>query len=113
MPAIPQNTSAQKHYLYKKGTYTSKYSYNHVLKIWVFGLTRVRLEIVICVNTIYGYHYRALTQLMYQTFENPLEDEPRVEPLFVEVWSEIVTDIVLGFKTSEEKSKIDLQPAEI
>ena len=42
------------------------------------GLTQVRLEIVIGVNTIYGYHYQALIQLRYQRFENRLEDEPRV-----------------------------------
>ena len=39
---------------------------------------RVRLEIVIRVNTIYGYHNRASTQLRYQRFENCLEVEPRV-----------------------------------
>ena len=40
--------------------------------------TQVRLENVIRVNTIYGYHYRALNRLRYQRFENRLEDEPRV-----------------------------------
>ena len=44
--------------------------YTKKVKIWVFGLTQVRLEIVICVNTIYGYHYRASTRLRYQRFEN-------------------------------------------
>ena len=48
------------------------------VKIWVFGLTQVRLEIVILVNTIYGYHYQASTWLRYQRFENSLEVEPRV-----------------------------------
>ena len=47
------------------------------VKIWVFGLTRVRLEIMICVNTIYGYHYQALTRPRYQRFENHLELGPR------------------------------------
>ena len=27
------------------------------MKIWVFGLTRARLEIINRVNTIYSYHY--------------------------------------------------------
>ena len=30
--------------------------------------------------SIYGYHYRALTQFRYQRLENCLEDEPRVRP---------------------------------
>ena len=48
------------------------------MKIWVFGLTQVRLEIKICVSTIYGYHYQDSTRLRYQRFENSLEFEPRV-----------------------------------
>ena len=40
--------------------------------------TPVRLEIVIRVNTIYGYHYRASTRLKYQRFENRLKDKPGV-----------------------------------
>ena len=36
------------------------------------------IEIMICVNTIYNYHYQASTRLRYQGFENCLEDKPRV-----------------------------------
>ena len=32
-------------------------------------------------STILGYHYRASTQLMYQRFENRLDDEPQVKTL--------------------------------
>ena len=54
-----------------------KYVYACV-KIWLFRLTWFRLEIVIHLNTIYGYHYWALPQLKFQRFERRLEVEPRV-----------------------------------
>ena len=49
--------------------------------ILVFRLTQGRLEIVLRVNTIQGYHYRASTRLKYQRFDNPLKDEPQVRTL--------------------------------
>ena len=48
--------------------------------------TPVRLEIVIRVNTIYGYHYRASTRLKYQKFENRLKTNLESGPQFAEVW---------------------------
>ena len=48
------------------------------VSIKVFGPTRVWLKIVLRVNTIKGYHYRASTRLKYHISENPLEDKPQV-----------------------------------
>ena len=44
----------------------------------VFGQIQVGLEFVLCVSTILGYHYRALTRLRLQSFGIRLDNEPRV-----------------------------------
>ena len=59
----------------------SQYSWQQVNTSTYYMLTRVKLEIMICVNTMYGYHYRASIRLRYQRFENLLEDEPWVGTL--------------------------------
>ena len=45
----------------------------------VFGQIQVRLESVLRVSTILGYHYQALTRLRLQSFVIRLNNEPRVE----------------------------------
>ena len=63
----------------------------------VFKLISVGLRIVIQVNVIKGYHYRASPRLRYKSSDDRLKDEPRVGNRFAKVWSPVI--LIPGFQS--------------